>query len=138
MIENPEYGQTVYIQLYSHDTHQERLAYVPDMTATSFIEAYRASLYGTREEADAAVAASFKEQQDDHVAQVQADIASGDADADEGDCEVEPEEFVVEGVVNEDGSITYEGAFELTVEEIWGRYELPVPDFAASKLSAGI
>jgi hypothetical protein len=47
------------------------------------------------------------------------------------------DEFVVEGVVNEDGSITYDTHFELTVDEIWDRAEVSKPSFATSTMTAG-
>jgi hypothetical protein len=95
-----EFGQTVFIHLYSYDTHKERLAYVPDQDASSFIEAYRNSLHATLSAAEEQI------ENDD--------------------------EFVVEGVVNEDGSITYDTHFDLTAEEIWDRAEVPMPSFATS------
>ncbi len=128
MSEKPtfEYGQTVFIQLMGMEPRSERLAYAPNAEASSFVEAYRGSLYPTREEADASVARDFKELQDDQRQEVL------DGDREEDECDDETDEFVVEGVVNPDGSITYEGGFELTAEEIWGRVGIPMPSFATA------
>jgi hypothetical protein len=120
------YGQTVFIQLTGLEPRTERLAYVPNAEASSFTEAYMASLYPTREAAEAAVAKAFQELQEDQAQDVR------DGDRAEDECDDETGEFVVEGVVNEDGSIRYDGGFELAAEEIWGRFEMPVPDFGRS------
>jgi hypothetical protein len=95
------YGQTVYVQLVELMPHDERLAYVPQPESESFLEAYSGSLYETLALAEAAI----KDGGDD-------------------------QEFVREGVVNEDGSITFTEGDTLSAELIWGRYELSVPDFS--------
>lgn len=122
-----EIGQTVYVRLTStEDTNTEALAYAPNAEASSFIEAYRASLYATREEAEAAIAQSFKELQADQAQEV----ADGGREPDE--CDNNTDEFVVEGVVNEDGSITFDKHFELAVTDIWERAGVEMPNFASS------
>lgn len=119
-----EFGQTVFIQLVEMMPHDERLAYLPDEKAGSFMEAYAASLYATEAEAEAAVKRDFDDEQADQMAEV----ADGSRDEDEVDDETM--EFVREGVVNEDGSITFKEGDVMTAEQIWGRCELQVPEFA--------
>lgn len=130
MTEKPkfEYGQTLFIQLVGLEPRTERLAYYPDLNAASFIEAYRASLHETREAAEAAVAQAFEHLKEDQAREV------ADGDRDEDQCDEETDEFVVEGVVNPDGSITYAGGFELAATDIWGRIEQPVPDYGSQPI----